>query len=114
MEDNKEKLISRRIRKFNEDNWFQWGAPRNIKTMKNNLNQNCIYVRNLTRKDIVAFKSNVHYFGGRLLMLLPKNEDIDLDNIVNYLNSNDFKKNYMYSNRFKIGQKQLINGIVRV
>jgi adenine-specific DNA-methyltransferase len=104
---NKELLISRKIKKFNELNWFQWGAPRNIKIMEGNKNKDCIYVKNLTRKKKIAFKSKVMYFGGSLLMLLPKEEDLDIDKIVKILNNEETKKNYMYANRFKIGHRQL-------
>ena len=104
---NKELLISRKIKKFNELNWFQWGAPRNIKIMEGNKNKDCIYVKNLTRKKKIAFKSKVMYFGGSLLMLLPKEEDLDVDKIVKILNNEETKKNYMYANRFKIGHRQL-------
>ena len=63
--------------------------------------------KNLTREKKVAFKSKVMYFGGSLLMLLPKEEDLCLDNIVKILNKEETKKNYMYANRFKIGHRQL-------
>jgi len=104
---NKKLLISRKIKKFNELNWFQWGAPRNIKVMEEKKNKECIYVKNLTREKKIAFKSKVMYFGGSLLMLLPKEEDLCLDNIVKILNKEETKKNYMYANRFKIGHRQL-------
>jgi adenine-specific DNA-methyltransferase len=104
---NKEVLISRKIKKFKEQNWFQWGAPRNIKIMEENKNKDCIYVKNLTREKKVAFKSKVMYFGGSLLMLLPKEENLDIDKIVKILNNEETKKNYMYANRFKIGHRQL-------
>lgn len=113
LEENKEVLIKRKIRKFNENNWFEWGALRNISKIKDNLGKECIYIKNLTRNTEVAFKGEVTYFGGGLLMLLPK-KDIDLDEIVSYLNSKSFKNNYTYANRFKIGQKQLLNGIINI
>ena len=108
---NKVQLMSRRIKKFNEDNWFEWGAPRNIKTIEEHENRPCIYVRNLTRNNMVAFKGTVSYFGGKLLCLIPV-IDVDLDHVVEYLNSHEFKKNYMYAGRFKIGQRQLANAVL--
>ncbi len=108
---HKDELLGRKIKKFNENNWFEWGAPRNIKTMEEHKGRPCIYVRNLTRNTIVAFKGTVTYFGGKLLCLIPHTE-IDLDNIVTYLNSDTFKNNYMYAGRFKIGQRQLANAIL--
>ena len=38
--------------------------------------------------------------------MIPKKK-VDLKKIENYINSDNFKKNYMYSGRFKIGHKQL-------
>ena len=105
----KEQLISRGIRKFNENNWFEWGAMRNLKAINENYNKDCIYVHNLTRKKKIAFIGKVNYFGGGLLMLIPKNNyDINnLNKIVYYLNSHKFKHNFMSSGRIKIGHRQL-------
>ena len=104
---NKDALITRRIRRFKQSNWFEWGAPRNIKIMRNSKGEDCIYVKNLTRDKKIAFKGRVMYFGGSLLMLLPKNNDINLDKIVGILNSDTIKNNYIYSGRWKIGHRQL-------
>ncbi len=60
--EHKTELIGRKIRKFNEKNWFEWGAPRNINTINTNIGKECIYVYNLTRKSVVAFLGNVSYF----------------------------------------------------
>ena len=99
-------LMSRKIRKFNANNWFEWGAPRNIKIMENNKDKPCIYMHTMTRSNKVAFKSKVNYFGGGILMLKPK-ININLDKIVVYLNSIEFRKNFIYSGRFKIGHRQI-------
>lgn len=107
---HKDELISRKIKKFNENNWFEWGAPRNIKTIKENIGKECIYINNLTRSKIVAFKGNVQYFGGSLIILIPKKK-INLHKVVTYLNSDDFKTNFMCSGRFKIGHRQISNSI---
>lgn len=42
-----------------ENNWFEWGAPRNIDKIKNNIGKNCVYIYNLTRHDNVAFLGKV-------------------------------------------------------
>jgi adenine-specific DNA-methyltransferase len=109
---HKDELISRKIKKFNENNWWKWGAPRNISTIKKNFNKKCIYIKNLTRNKTIAFIGNVTYFSGSLLLLIPINENINLDLFVNFFNSDKFKFNYMYSQRFKIGHKQLCNSVV--
>jgi adenine-specific DNA-methyltransferase len=107
----KEILISRKIRKFNEKNWFEWGAPRNIKKINDNFGKECIYMYNLTRRNKVAFKGTVRYFGGSLIILIPKKK-INIDNIILYLNSDDFKTNFIFSGRFKIGHRQISNSYI--
>jgi len=107
----KKELIERGIRKFNEKNWFEWGAPRNISTIHANLGKNCIYITNMTRKPNVAFLGNVNYFGGGLIMLIPK-KICNLNNIVSYMNSDIFKNNFTFSGRFKIGHRQISNSYI--
>jgi len=108
---NKQELLGRRIKKFNEKNWFEWGAPRNITTIENKMGSSCIYVRNMTRSGVVAFVGKVQYFGGALLCLIPKVvcSDDELKKVVDFLNTKELQKNYMYSGRFKIGHKQVCN-----
>ncbi len=107
----KTELIERGIRKFNENNWFEWGAPRNITAINNNLGKDCIYIYNLTRKANIAFIDKVKYFGGCLIMLQPKKK-CNLNNIVSYLNSDTFKENFMFAGRFKIGHRQISNSFI--
>ena len=104
---HKAALMERKIRKFNDDNWFEWGAIRNRGAVVERLGKPCIYVRTMTRQNIVAFTGVVQFFGGGLLCLVPKTEGLDLGPIVALLNSGDVKKDYIYSGRFKIGQKQV-------
>jgi adenine-specific DNA-methyltransferase len=108
---HKKELIMRKIRKFNEKNWFEWGAPRNINTIKSNLGRDCIYIYNLTRKPNISFLGKINYFGGGLIMLTPKKK-CDLNKIVSYINSNTFKDNFMFSGRFKIGHRQICNSYI--
>ena len=111
---HKAELIERRIKKFNKNNWFEWGAPRNITTIEANLGKPCIYVRNMTRSQEVAFIGKVQHFGGSLLCLIPKltMSQEELEKIVSFLNTKDVQKDYLYSGRFKIGHKQVCNIIV--
>ena len=106
-------LIERGIRKFNEKNWFEWGAPRNISTIRANLEKECIYIYNLTRNPHVAFIGKVQYFGGGLLLLIPKKK-CNLTKIVSYINSGRFKENFMFSGRFKIGHRQICNSCIPI
>ena len=108
--DHKEDLINRRIKKYDENNWFEWGAPRNVKKMKKYKGEDCIYILPLTREKNIAFIGKVDYFGG-LIMMRPTKK-CNLEKIVDYLNSDTFKSNYMYSGRFKIGHRQLSNSYI--
>ena len=108
---NKKELIERGIQKFNENNWFEWGAPRNIITINTIFNKDCIYIYNLTRKIKISFLGKVNYFGGGLIMLKPKKE-CNLNNIVSYINSNTFKNNFIFSGRFKIVHRQICNSYI--
>jgi len=118
--ENKSVLLDRAIRKFNDSNWFEWGAPRNITSIRANIDKNCIFIYNLTRHDNIAFMGKVGFFGGSLIMLKPKagsNSDSVMNEskmikIVEYLNSNTFKKNFTFSGRFKIGHRQISNSYI--
>ena len=114
--DHKADLIERKIRKFNETNWFEWGALRNYAKVTDKMGEDCIYVKTLTRDVEVAFVDTVSYFGGGLIALIPKADvahtpDL-LSKTVALLNSKEFRENYLYSGRFKIGQRQLCKSLI--
>lgn len=112
---HKNKLIQRKVRKIDESNWFEFGLPRNKKNIDLLKGKSAIYIHNITRKDQIAFKSIVQYFSGNLIMIVPKEKyekSIHLDKYVDYFNSNEFKNKYMYSNRFKITHKNMLNSIL--
>ena len=114
LQEHKTELLDRKIKKFSESNWFEWGAPRNISSIQKYWGKNCIYIRNMTRNKEVAFIGKVQYFGGSLLCLVPKENitDSEIQKIVNHINSITFQNDYMYAGRFKIGHKQISTAIV--
>jgi adenine-specific DNA-methyltransferase len=99
---NKKKLIEREIRKFDESNWWCYGALRNFEVMSSNRKR--IYGIMKTRESDIFWKGNeFEFFGGGIVGLFLKTEiDINLDDVVQHLNSEQFKKimkeNNMYSN----------------
>jgi adenine-specific DNA-methyltransferase len=111
MLEHKSELMERKIRKFTEKNWYQWGALRNIESVKEHEGKECIYVKTLTRSKEVGFIDNVRLFGGGLLVMIPKKK-MNLHKVLEKINSESFRNNYMYSGRFKIGHKQLSNAVV--
>ena len=108
---NKPALLDRQIRRFHEDNWWEWGAPRNVGTIEECKGGDCIYVHNLTRKEEVAFVGKTDYFTGNLIMMIPKatfyQTGKTLGEVVEWLNSENFRKQFTYAGRFKIGHRQL-------
>jgi adenine-specific DNA-methyltransferase len=114
LQTRKEELLGRKIKKFNEDNWFKWGALRNISRMRSLWGTSCIYVRNITRKKEVAFLGTVQFFGGSLLCLVPRVPITDemLRETTRYINSQTFQKDYLYAGRFKIGQRQISSALI--
>ena len=114
LEAHKQTLMERKIKKFSENNWYEWGAPRNISSIRRLWGQPCIYVRNMTRQQEVGFIGNVQYFGGALLCMVPKKNMTESQRrtVVDYLNSETFQNDYRYAGRFKIGHKQLSAAIL--
>ena len=114
LQEHKQQLLDRKIKKFSENNWFEWGAPRNITSIQTYWGKSCIYIKNMTRNKDVAFMGTVQYFGGSLLCIVPK-EDItetEIKKIITHINSPTFQNDYMYSGRFKIGHKQISTAII--
>ena len=85
LEKNKEQLINRKVRKCNENNWWKWGCPRNIKFMKNDYDR--IFVNQRTRSETPFFIHKMSFFDGAVLCLIPK-EKYDLSKWIKYLNTN--------------------------
>jgi adenine-specific DNA-methyltransferase len=110
---HKQVLMDRKIKKITENNWYSWGALRNVETIKKRKGEKCIYIKNVTRSDEVCFEGAVQYFGGGLLIMIPKKK-MDIKKVIDYINSNTFKSNYMYAGRFKIGHRQLENAFLQI
>ena len=53
----------------------------------------------------------MNYFGGGLIMLKPKRK-CEPEKVVSYINSQNFKKNFIFSGRFKIGHRQICNSYI--
>ena len=110
-------LETRRIQKrWTDANWYQWGALRNVAAVNVHKGKACLYVKNTTRNATVCFEGRVEWFGGSLLMLVPKlkQADVDLSVIRDALNTPDFVAQHTYAGRFKIGHRVLCHTAVTV
>ena len=110
---NKELLLKRKIKKFNESNWYCYGAVRNLKYMRSI--GKCIYVNAKTRVQKPFFIDNCSYYDGSMLALYPKHEDIDLAYWCDKLNNSttEMEKQGLYvNNKFMFTVKTLSDFIV--
>lgn len=89
---HREALLHRGIRKFSEDDWWHWGAVRNIERMRDGSPRFYAYQR--TRREQVFFLSDVDFYSGGVLALFPKSElsQERQDQVMRYLNSREFRQ----------------------
>jgi adenine-specific DNA-methyltransferase len=106
----KEYLKSRRIKKFNDDNFYHWGAIRNKQEMLDTKTY-CIYVSCKTRQKNPFIVAKSGYFDGSVLCLKPKKKMTvkKIKEICEILNSKiDFEEyNMLVNGRYSFGQKTL-------
>ena len=80
LEQFKERLLSRRIRQFDETNWWMWGRQQYMSDSPR------IYVNAKTRRAEPFFLSDCNNYDGSILALFPKDAEIDLARAVELLN----------------------------
>ena len=117
---NKELLMSRKIKNFDESNWYHWGAVRNLKQMQQK--GACIYVNAKTREQQPFFVEERGYYDGSILALYAKDE-VDLETWENFdleawcdrLNNSteEFKAQGLYvNNKYNFSIKTLSDFLV--
>jgi len=103
----KNQLICRKIKKFNETNWYYYGAVRNLEYMRSG--DKCIFVNAKTRVDKPFYVDYLDYFDGAVIALIP-NCDLDLDKWCDKLNNSKdlFREQGVYvNNRYLFTVKNL-------
>lgn len=101
--DYKERLLNRKIKKFNEDNWWKWG--RGLYESESER----IYVNCKTRDDKPFFTNEAKYYDGSILAIFPK-KDIDIKKSIEYLNNVDWDElGFKVGGRLCFTQKSLEN-----
>lgn len=84
--ENKEILIKRKIKKFNDNNWFEWGRDVNFFVGKKR-----IYVNSKTRKINPFFINDCDYYDGSIIAIYPL-FDCKIEDLKNKLNDIDWKE----------------------
>jgi len=99
----KDKLINRKIKNFNEDNWWKWGRG------LYESNSERIYVNCKTRDNKPFFINEHKYYDGSVLAVFPK-IDMDLKKATDYLNNVDWQElGFKVGGRLCFTQKSLEN-----
>ena len=109
LEQFKEKLINRKIKKFNENNWWEWGR-KYYKTDKPRIYVNC-----KTRNKNPFFIHDCKAYDGSVLAIFPKKEvtEYTLKQMKDFLNEVNWKELGFYSNgRFLFSQRSLENSLL--
>lgn len=110
LEENKEVLIKRKIKKFNTNNWYEWGRSYYDTQLPR------IYVNSKTRNNKPFFTDDCNAYDGSILAVFPKFEikgKQHLEQVCNYLNSLEWEDyGFKCDGRFLFNQKSLENSIV--
>ena len=106
LKNHKDELIARKIKKFNESNWWLWGRA-HYKT-----NEKRIYVNCKTRQSSPFFMNKCANYDGSILGLFPKVDmtEQQLKDVVKKLNSLDWQTlGFKQGGRFVFTQRTLQN-----
>lgn len=109
LEQYRDKLLNRKIKKFNESNWWHWGRG----YYKSNKAR--IYVNNKTRQKQPFFISQTKAYDGSVLAIFPKKNisDIKLEKLKNDLNKVNWEElGFVVDGRFIFSQKSLENTLL--
>lgn len=101
---HKAELINRKIRNFDESNWYMWGRNHYVSKEKR------IYVNAKTRNHRPFFIHTCNNYDGSVLAIFPRNQNIDLNEVCDALNSiNWYELGFMCDGRYLFSQKSLEN-----
>jgi adenine-specific DNA-methyltransferase len=100
----KNKLLERKIKEFDENNWWQWGREHH----KTNLER--IYVNCKTRIKNPFFTNECKDYDGSVLAIFPKKESTDLGKTTEELNKINWREfGFMIGDRYVFSQRSLEN-----
>lgn len=98
----KSRLIARRIRKFDESNWWQWGRQHHVSDRAR------VYVNNRTRNAQPFFLHPSIHYDGSILALFPHHPHADLAALTALLNGVDWHElGFVCDGRFLFAQRSL-------
>ncbi len=102
LEPHRERLIQRRIRRFDESNWWKWGRSCHLSDGPR------IYVNGKTRVDRPFFLHPCRYYDGAVLALFPHDPTLDVQVLCDMLNAVDWEaQGFVCDGRFLFAQRAL-------
>ena len=108
LEEHKERLLARRVRAFDESNWWQWGRQHHVSDAPR------IYVNAKTRRARPFFLHDCPNYDGAILALFPKLPGMDLALAADMLNDQvDWQElGFVCDGRFLFTQRALQNTLL--
>lgn len=110
LKNHKTALLARKIKNFNESNWWEWGRKiRHIDGPK-------IYVNNKTRDLQPFFTNESGWFDGSVLALIPKADNsYSVELLIEILNNTDWNsQGFLVGGRLIFGQRSLSNAYILI
>lgn len=102
LEAHKERLIARRIRPFDDSNWWHWGRGYYQSA------QARVYVNSKTRQSQPFFVHDCPHYDGAVLAIFPRDPAVDVQSLAAALNSVDWVNlGFVCDGRFLFTQRSL-------
>jgi adenine-specific DNA-methyltransferase len=110
LEQFKERLLARRVTRFDEHNWWKWGRRHHVSDAPR------IYVNQKTRQPAPFFTSDCRNYDGSILALFPHQSRLDrtgLQRLTLMLNEVDWHElGFVCDGRFLFSQRSLENSLL--
>lgn len=107
LEQFKERLLARKIKQFDESNWWLWGRNYFVSDLKR------IYVNGKTRNQKPFFTHNCKNYDGSILAIFPKNQNLDIQMLITALNNvNWYELGFVCNGRYIFSQRSLENAVL--
>jgi adenine-specific DNA-methyltransferase len=102
LEQHKERLLARRVTKFDESNWWKWGRRHHVSEAPR------VYVNHKTRNVRPFFTHSCNNYDGAILALFPHRRDVDPAVLAALLNEVDWHElGFVCDGRFLFTQRSL-------
>jgi adenine-specific DNA-methyltransferase len=102
LEQHKERLLARRVAKFDDSNWWKWGRRHHVSEAPR------VYVNHKTRNARPFFVHPCNNYDGAILALFPHRRDVDAAVLAAMLNEVDWHElGFVCDGRFLFTQRSL-------